>query len=198
MSARCPAGRAGGGGGSGAAPCAGALAADPTAARRLAVSGAVQRRRHDLSAPFLHRRTRGRRAARENPAAPRVRGKIGRQDKHPWTTVEPPHGPVEAAFLRPVLLGESIAPFRLLPLALGWCRSRGGSSWIPGRRRMPGTGIWRPGRMMSKGSGGSMREAGGWHTADDAAATDRPHAELSGPDSQLPGHGWFTPRRGLL
>ena len=35
-------------------------------------------------------------------------------DKAPWKAVEPPRGAVEAAFLRPVLLGESIAPFRVL------------------------------------------------------------------------------------
>jgi hypothetical protein len=53
----------------------------------------------------------------QNPAAPRVRGKTGPLDKRPWSTVEPPNGPVEAEFLRPVLLGESIAPFRVLGAA---------------------------------------------------------------------------------
>ena len=46
--------------------------------------------------------------------APRVRGRAGPLDKHPWTTVEPPRGPVEAQFLRQLVLGETIAPFRLL------------------------------------------------------------------------------------
>lgn len=46
--------------------------------------------------------------------APRMHGRAGRLDKHPWTTVEPPRGPVEVQFLRPVVLGETIAPFRLL------------------------------------------------------------------------------------
>ncbi len=46
--------------------------------------------------------------------APRMRGRAGPLDKHPWTTVEPPRGPVEARFLRQVALGETIAPFRLL------------------------------------------------------------------------------------
>ena len=54
----------------------------------------------------------------DNPAAPRVRGKAGGQDKRPWSGVEPPRGPVEAPFLYPVLLGESIAPFRVLAPAL--------------------------------------------------------------------------------
>lgn len=53
-----------------------------------------------------------------NPAAPVVRGRTGRQDKEPWANVAPPKGPVETTFLRPVLLGESIAPFRLLTLPL--------------------------------------------------------------------------------
>lgn len=50
---------------------------------------------------------------------PRVRGRIGNLDKKPWITVQPPEGPVERAFLRPVALGESIAPYRILRLANG-------------------------------------------------------------------------------
>ena len=46
--------------------------------------------------------------------APRMRGRIGKLDKHPWATVEPPRGPVEAQFVRQVILGETIAPYRLL------------------------------------------------------------------------------------
>ena len=55
-----------------------------------------------------------------NPVMPLVRGRPGKQDKKPWKELEPPQGPVERAFLRPALLGESIAPFRLLetPLAV--------------------------------------------------------------------------------
>ena len=49
-----------------------------------------------------------------SPAFPRVRGRMSNLDKAPWKAVEPPRGAVEAAFLRPVLLGESIAPFRVL------------------------------------------------------------------------------------
>jgi SAM-dependent methyltransferase len=51
--------------------------------------------------------------------APRVRGRVGSLDNAPWTTVEAPEGPVERAFLRPIALGESIAPFRILELATG-------------------------------------------------------------------------------
>jgi hypothetical protein len=47
-----------------------------------------------------------------NPAAPLVRGRTGNLDKKPWKDVEPPQGAVEAEFLRPVYLGESIAPYR--------------------------------------------------------------------------------------
>ena len=47
----------------------------------------------------------------DNPAAPRVHGRIGALDRMPWREVEPPRGAIEAQFLRTVLLGEGIAPF---------------------------------------------------------------------------------------
>ncbi|WP_235705213.1 N-6 DNA methylase [Acidiphilium iwatense] len=55
-----------------------------------------------------------------NEAAPVVEGLAGALDKAPWNTLTPPRGPVENQFLRHVLLGESLAPFRLLrtPLAV--------------------------------------------------------------------------------
>ena len=46
--------------------------------------------------------------------APRMRGRTGPLDKAPWTTVEPPRGPLEIEFLRQIILGETIQPFRLL------------------------------------------------------------------------------------
>jgi hypothetical protein len=46
--------------------------------------------------------------------APFVRSRIGKQDKLPWKNVSPLRGQVEAKFLYPLLLGESIAPFRQL------------------------------------------------------------------------------------
>jgi hypothetical protein len=61
----------------------------------------------------------------QNPNAPRVRGRIGALDKRPWSTLEPPYGPVEAEFIRPVLLGESIAPFRLLNVPICIVPTRG-------------------------------------------------------------------------
>lgn len=49
-----------------------------------------------------------------NPQAPLMRGRTGSQDKPPWKTLQPPEGVVDRDFLRPVLLGESIAPFRIV------------------------------------------------------------------------------------
>jgi hypothetical protein len=49
-----------------------------------------------------------------SPHAPIMQGHKGPLDKHPWTDVNPPHGPIEAEFLRPLALGESVAPFRML------------------------------------------------------------------------------------
>ena len=63
----------------------------------------------------------------DNPAAPRVRGKAGPLDKAPWKSVDPPRGAVEAGFLRPILLGEGIAPFRLLATTLGVLPVLGGA-----------------------------------------------------------------------
>lgn len=48
-----------------------------------------------------------------NPLAPRVRGRTSKQDKKPWKFLDPLEGPIEAEFLRPVLLGESIGPYRI-------------------------------------------------------------------------------------
>ena len=62
-----------------------------------------------------------------SPAFPRVRGRASNLDKAPWKAVEPPLGTVEAAFLRPALLGESIAPFRVLsplPAVVPWDAER--------------------------------------------------------------------------
>ena len=46
--------------------------------------------------------------------APRMHGRAGILDKLPWTRVEPPRGAVETPFLRQLVLGESLAPYRLL------------------------------------------------------------------------------------
>ena len=49
-----------------------------------------------------------------NPEIPLVRGRVGNQDKAPWKDLEPPRGTVEREFLHQTLLGECIAPFRVL------------------------------------------------------------------------------------
>ena len=64
-----------------------------------------------------------------DPAVPLVRGCAGNQDKAPWKTLQPPRGTVESEFLRPALLGESIAPFRVLTprtAVVPWDAARGG------------------------------------------------------------------------
>ena len=62
-----------------------------------------------------------------DPAVPLVRGRTGTLDKAPWKTLEPPQGAIEQVFLRPVLLGEAIAPFRILAPAtavIPWDKNR--------------------------------------------------------------------------
>lgn len=51
--------------------------------------------------------------------APRVKGRVGNLDKHPWSGIEPPEGPIERTFLRRIALGESVAPYCVLGLLTG-------------------------------------------------------------------------------
>lgn len=74
---------------------------------------------------FVEREVAGRLG--DNPAAPRVHGRMGALDRLPWRNLEPPRGAVEVEFLRAVLLGENIAPFRLLKTALGVIPTEGGT-----------------------------------------------------------------------
>ena len=63
-----------------------------------------------------------------NPEFPLVSGRVGSQDKKPWKAVPPPRGTVEKSFLQPVLLGQSIAPYRVLELfqaVIPWDEERG-------------------------------------------------------------------------
>jgi hypothetical protein len=53
-----------------------------------------------------------------NPEAPVVASRRRRLEKPPWSTLPGLHGPIERQFLRPLYLGESIAPYRLLEPAL--------------------------------------------------------------------------------
>jgi len=49
-----------------------------------------------------------------NPSAPVVESRRTSQEKPPWKDMRPIRGNIEANFLRPLYLGESIAPFRVL------------------------------------------------------------------------------------
>jgi hypothetical protein len=53
-----------------------------------------------------------------DPSAPLVESRVTSLDKKPWSRVEPLRGQIEEEFLRPLLLGSSIAPFRILNPAL--------------------------------------------------------------------------------
>ncbi len=91
---------------------------------RTLVAASPYRHRFRQGPPFSPRRfffveyaASGRLGSRRE--APRVRGRVGNLDKEPWTAVAPPEGPIERAFLRPIVLGETVAPYRLLTLATG-------------------------------------------------------------------------------
>jgi len=60
---------------------------------------------------LVERVTRGRLGS--NPRMPLVASRRSTQEKKPWNQVDAIEHQVEAEFLRPVLLGESILPFRL-------------------------------------------------------------------------------------
>ena len=49
-----------------------------------------------------------------DPEAPVVESRRTNQEKPPWKTVASLRGNIEAQFVRPLYLGESIAPFRVL------------------------------------------------------------------------------------
>lgn len=49
-----------------------------------------------------------------NRAFPLVASRAGKLDKKPWSTVPPLRQPIEADFIRPLFLGESVAPYRIL------------------------------------------------------------------------------------
>ncbi len=53
-----------------------------------------------------------------NRSAPVVESRRTSQEKRPWKDLPPLHGNVKAKFLRPLYLGESVAPFRLLKSVL--------------------------------------------------------------------------------
>ncbi len=58
-----------------------------------------------------------------DPASPQVESRRTRQEKEPWRSLPPIRGQVESKFIRPLYLGESIAPYRLLdpiPAVIPW------------------------------------------------------------------------------
>jgi hypothetical protein len=60
---------------------------------------------------FVERKTMGRLGA--DPSAPYVASRRTNQEKEPWKSLPGIENRVEAEFLRPVLLGESILPYRI-------------------------------------------------------------------------------------
>lgn len=60
---------------------------------------------------LVERRSLGRIGA--NPSSPAIESRRSSQEKEPWKDVPSISGQVEERFLRPVLLGESILPYRL-------------------------------------------------------------------------------------
>ena len=63
----------------------------------------------------------------QSAKAPFVSSRLSAQDKRPWKELNPLQGQIEAQFLRPLLLGESIAPFRILEpseAVIPWCDDR--------------------------------------------------------------------------
>ncbi|TVR78400.1 MAG: hypothetical protein EA405_14355 [Rhodospirillales bacterium] len=53
-----------------------------------------------------------------NPSAPLVESRSSKLEKLPWSQLPPLRQAVEARFLRPLYLGESVAPFRVLGASL--------------------------------------------------------------------------------
>jgi predicted RNA methylase len=66
---------------------------------------------------FVERRQMGRLGS--DPSAPAVQSRRSSQEKQPWKSLNGVESRVEMEFLHPVLLGESILPFRVLRLLEG-------------------------------------------------------------------------------
>ena len=88
-----------------------------------------------------------------NPMLPLLGGRTGSLDKAPWKTVEPPLGTVEKKFLRPALLGESVAPFRIL---------------VPQRAVIPWDAEWHELLDAQKASGRGYQKLAQWLTETEA------------------------------
>lgn len=95
--------------------------------------------------------------------APTVTGRTGKLDKKPWTDVAPPTGQVEAEFIMPTLLGENVAPYRIIDsveAVVPWHRSFDGimSSKEARSRGFTKLASWLSGIEKTFDS---VREAGG-------------------------------------
>ncbi len=82
-----------------------------------------------------------------NKALPLVESRPGKLEKRPWSALPPLRQPIEAEFLRPLYLGESVAPFRVLGATLAvvpWDAGRGDllDAAIATERGFPGLAQW--------------------------------------------------------
>lgn len=142
---------------------------------RTLISASPYRRRFRQGATLTPRRfflvedaSSGRLPSRRE--APRVRGRVGSLDKRPWTTVAPPEGPIERAFLRRIALGESVAPYRLLDLATGIVPMEDGAILTSGDADARGY----------RGLAGWLRDAEAkWNEHSNKAADGTPRATLA-------------------
>ena len=139
-----------------------ALAAHDTLGR-VAIPGTLQAGCHDRAAPLLFGRAGARRGGSGRiPLAPRVRGKDGASRQGAVDGMSSRlAGRSRPEFLRPLLLGENIAPFRLLETALAVIPARGrGILRRPGGSRLLDTAILPPGCATSKPNGGRIPTSG--------------------------------------
>ena len=92
-----------------------------------------------------------------DPTAPLVRSRRTSLEKPPWRNLEPLEGRVEAQFLRPLYMGESIAPYRLLSAPLAVIPWDEGATTLLDRGAAQSKGHLHLGRWL-----GAVEEL--WHT----------------------------------
>ena len=85
-----------------------------------------------------------------SPASPLVISRVSNLDKPPWRDLQPLQGPVENQFLRPLYLGESVAPYRLLKPALSIIPWVGTSGRLLDARAAQAGGYPHLGRWMAQ------------------------------------------------
>jgi len=98
---------------------------------------------------FVVERVRATGRLGQSAAAPLVEGRTSGLDKRPWRDLPPPRGPVEAEMLRPMHLGETLLPFRLLeplttviPVRMQGVRAEVMDSGAAGRAGYPRLAEW--------------------------------------------------------